>query len=238
MRDITWNEENISRIWNYYSVGGKTTYFAWHSGKSLVRFLRRNGICFDNRNILDFGCGNGYMYEWIKCLCKGKVSYTGADTSDASIDYLQKTYGEDIQCIHIDNLPLACAGEQFDIILATEVIEHVYDDILETDMKEWKRVLREGGKLILTTPNNEDLEKSMIYCPNCDCKHHKWQHVRKWTKDSLKEYVEKHGFKVVFCKETMLYQNNKKRYKHLGGVIRRKLKLAEWPNLIMVCEKV
>lgn len=236
MKDIIWNEQSISRLWKYYSEGDKRTYFAWHSGESLIRFLLKNGIQFNNMEILDFGCGNGYMYEWIMKLCKN-FSYTGADTTLDSINYMREHYGKDIRTLHIDSLPLSCEEEAFDIVLVTEVIEHVDDTILKEDMQEWMRLLKRGGKLVITTPNDEDMNKSMIYCPNCDCQFHRWQHVRKWTSRSLEQYVREMGYKVVFCKETMLYSKNKKRLKHLGGMIRRKLSLAEWPNLIMVCEK-
>lgn len=236
MKEIIWNEENISRLWNYYSEGDKKTYFGWHSGKSLVRYLRRSGITFDNMKVLDFGCGNGYMYEWIRSMSKN-CSYTGADTSPASINYLKENFGDAIETVHIENLPLPIKEEQFDLILATEMVEHVTDDILDMDFSEWTRLLKNGGKLVITTPNNEDMDKSMIYCPNCDCAFHRWQHVRKWTKETLEKCVKSHGLKVVFCKETILYSTNIKPWIYLCSIIKRKLKLANWPNLIMVCEK-
>lgn len=237
MGEIVWDEQSISRLWKHYSKGDKRTYFGWHSGYSLIRYLQRKGIIFDNIKILDFGCGNAYLYKWMKSLCKN-FSYTGADTSEESVEYLKKRYGGSLNAIHIEDLPIPCKDNSFDMILATEMVEHVDDKMLDQDLKEWARLLREGGKLIITTPNDEDLSASMIYCPNCDCSFHMWQHVRKWTKKTLRSYVEDRGFKVVWCEETMLYSKNMKKRKYLRAVVKCMLRITKWPNLIMVCEKI
>lgn len=141
MREIVWNEQNISRLWKHYSKGDKRTYFGWHSGNSLIRYLQRKGITFDNKKILDFGCGNAYLYKWMKNLCNN-FSYTGADTSAESIGYLKRKYGDEIEAIHIEDFPISCKENSFDIILATEMVEHVDNKILDWDLKEWERLLR------------------------------------------------------------------------------------------------
>lgn len=61
--------------------------------------------------------------------------------------------------------------------------------------------------------------------------------VRKWTKETLISYVENRGFRVVWCKETMLYSTNMKKRKYVQTVVKCMLKMEKWPNLIMVCEK-
>ncbi len=80
-------------------------------------------------------------------------------------------------------------GMKFDSIIATEVIEHLNDEQLTKTIKLIKNSLSDNGIAIFTTPNKEDLSKSMIYCPEADCVFHRWQHVRSWSEESLKKYL-------------------------------------------------
>jgi len=55
-------------------------------------------------------------------------------------------------------------------------------------------LLRPNGKLVLTTPNEENLDASKIICPNCSAVFHRMQHVRNWSADALAERLAANGF--------------------------------------------
>jgi len=62
-----------------------------------------------------------------------------------------------------------------------------------------KKLGNPGSKIIFTTPNNERLDDSVVYCPVCEHTFHRWQHVRSWNVQSLTSFMEKNGLKVDNC---------------------------------------
>ena len=50
---------------------------------------------------------------------------------------------------------------------------------------------------MVTTPNNEDLSKSLICNPIDGSLFHRWQHVRSWSKESLTKKLEDFNFKPI-----------------------------------------
>ncbi|MCL2019396.1 MAG: hypothetical protein FWG70_06495 [Oscillospiraceae bacterium] len=55
--DVVWTDSKISLFWDNMS---KTTrqYYSDKVGKSILRFMKKY-ISFDNKNVLDYGCGGG-----------------------------------------------------------------------------------------------------------------------------------------------------------------------------------
>jgi 2-polyprenyl-3-methyl-5-hydroxy-6-metoxy-1,4-benzoquinol methylase len=53
------------------------------------------------------------------------------------------------------NAPLALPDESCDVIVSIETVEHLEN--FRAVCREWARLLRPGGRVILTTPNNESL---------------------------------------------------------------------------------
>jgi 2-polyprenyl-3-methyl-5-hydroxy-6-metoxy-1,4-benzoquinol methylase len=98
--------------------------------------------------VLDFGAGAGILTERIYAL-RRFTSVTGADlmTRPAGMP-------SDVQWVSCDlneSTPLSAAA--FDVILAPEIIEHLENP--RALAREWFRMLKPGGSLALSTPNNE-----------------------------------------------------------------------------------
>ncbi len=107
--------------------------------------------CLDGLRFLDIGCGGGILSE---PLARLGASMVGADPSEKNakaaalhagqsgleIDYRQTT-AED----------LAAAGEQFDVVLAMEVVEHVAD--VNLFVKCCADMVKPGGLMIAATLN-------------------------------------------------------------------------------------
>ena len=77
------------------------------------------------------------------------------------------------------------------------MIEHLYDDAFETLLSDVRSILKSGGVIIFTTPNDEQLENAHIFCPSCEKVFHRWQHVRSWSEAGLRQYLEERGFEVT-----------------------------------------
>lgn len=103
------------------------------------------------KRILDVGAGRGFMVQRIGNYIGEKGGKPGEllFACDLYPEYFEYTA---IKCEKVHFLTsLLYQNDSFDIVYAIEVIEHLrnpYDFI-----KEAYRVLRPGGKLILTTPN-------------------------------------------------------------------------------------
>jgi 2-polyprenyl-3-methyl-5-hydroxy-6-metoxy-1,4-benzoquinol methylase len=98
-------------------------------------------------DLLDFGAGKGILTERIWRLNR----FDSIMAADLVVPPQRPTK---IKWITADlNEPLGLPAGLFDVIVAAEVIEHLENP--RALAREWFRLLRPGGKLILSTPNNE-----------------------------------------------------------------------------------
>lgn len=89
--------------------------------------------------ILDIGCHNP---EWLNSM---------SANVKAGIDLELDFYSTNILLVKGDGFSLPFSDEYFDVIFMLDVIEHVKND--NDFIREAKRVLKTGGRIILTTPN-------------------------------------------------------------------------------------
>ena len=60
-------------------------------------------------------------------------------------------------------------------------------------------MLKPCGTLLITTPFAEDLNQESVYCPFCNSEFHKWQHLRSFAIEDMKELLTANGFQIDFC---------------------------------------
>ena len=102
--------------------------------------------------ILDIACGTGYGSN-ILFNSGGKVVY-GCDISSDAIEYAKKKYGkESINFETMNATNLDFPDNEFDCVVSFETIEHISDYKLV--LKEFHRVLKNDGILIISTPNKD-----------------------------------------------------------------------------------
>jgi len=106
--------------------------------KELTRFA--SAYTESGKKILDVGCGT----KPYKSLFKNN-NYIGID-----IDKKENSDRNKKQDIFFDGETIPFGDEEFDIVITTEVFEHVEN--LEKLTKEINRVLKENGILFITTP--------------------------------------------------------------------------------------
>lgn len=97
------------------------------------------------KQVLELGCGEGYGME---LLSPHVETYLAVDKKRPA----QVTFNNKVLFKHC-HLPLLAGIEDnsFDTIICFQVIEHIENDSLL--LQEIKRVLKPGGSLFLTTPN-------------------------------------------------------------------------------------
>lgn len=100
----------------------------------------------ENAAILDVGTSTGTNLRMLKEM--GFKNYQGIDISSEAISWCAKKGLGVVRQGSICAIPFP--NESFDLILATDIIEHVDDDLQA--LKELRRVLRKTGNLIITVP--------------------------------------------------------------------------------------
>lgn len=127
--------------------------------------------------------------------------YYPSDISEAAISEMQKKrlFPTFVSATH-----LPYAKESSNIIYAGEVIEHLTFPMFLNFLSESRRVLRNDGQLIITTPNYNSLpardEKLSGLIPfNFDEQRNTWasEHVLPFTLNSYKEIIERFGFELT-----------------------------------------
>jgi hypothetical protein len=63
------------------------------------------------------------------------------------------------------------------------MIEHLENDTLERTIKEFKRI--SSKYILITTPNNEDIDKTMIKCPSCGYIYNINYHLQRFSEQRL-----------------------------------------------------
>lgn len=153
-----------------------------------------------NRCILDLGCGNGAL---VKTLVNQGFNAYGTDASETGID-IASAFSPDrfaLQDLSSDGLPEKFAALQFDTIISTEVIEHLYDP--RKFVKFCKTILEQngGGAIILSTPYHGYLKNLILAVAGKWDSHANplWDggHIKLWSKNTLSQLLQEQGFKVT-----------------------------------------
>ncbi|NWJ46347.1 MAG: class I SAM-dependent methyltransferase [Chloroflexi bacterium] len=103
-------------------------------------------------DVLEIGCGSGHGS--VTLLKSGARSVTSVDTSPDAIESARRHYAASnlhYQLADLQKLPYSKAS--FDVIVAFDIIEQVTDP--EKLLKEFHRVLRSGGTLIISSHNRQ-----------------------------------------------------------------------------------
>lgn len=199
---IQWSPEHVRRFWDHYSTNPamEDIYFAKIVGRSLINYVSRR---IRIGTAVDIGCGRGDLIDLL--LKRGSEVY-GVDQSPASIAQVKQRFERvpRFKGAALADRKIDLPDSSVDTGFLVEVVEHLQDEPLANAVSEAHRVVRPGGHLVLTTPNEEDLRASESMCPECGSIFHRVQHVRSWSAASLSSYMERLGFDTVAAGSTVL----------------------------------
>lgn len=156
------------KIWEHFQNEGVAS-FSRSQGR--LEFLARR--LSPAKRALNIGVGNGALE--LLAATKG-VDIWSLDPSERAIDSLRQSLGmrEKAQAGYCQAVPFPDA--HFDIVIMSEVLEHLDEAVLEKTLDEVHRVLRAGGAFIGTVPARENLAESLVVCPHCGLQFHRWGH--------------------------------------------------------------
>jgi len=157
-------------------------------------FERRLGYLLDEARpgdrALDLGCGQG---DFTAALARAGADAVGADVAEAALARARSRHPEvEFRLVPFDG-PLPFEDGSFDLVWASEVIEHVADTARW--LSEVRRVLVPGGRLLLTTPSHGRLRVAVggldrFSEPLGD-------HLHLYTRRSLRTVLGEFGFAEV-----------------------------------------
>jgi 2-polyprenyl-3-methyl-5-hydroxy-6-metoxy-1,4-benzoquinol methylase len=198
-RSLEWTPELVGRFWdNQAKAQVHDDYFTFMVGAEITEFVSY-ATDLRGRHVLDYGCGPGYLVDHL--LTRG-ARVTAADYSAETLNKVNERFrGRDgfEGAVQITEGTIAVADQSVDLITCIETIEHMFEDARAKLLTEFRRVLKPGGYVLLTTPNCEDLDRFSVYCPHCGHVFHRMQHLCSWTKQSLTQFLSDGGFVVEFC---------------------------------------
>lgn len=119
-------------------------------------------------NILEIGSGLGYLTYSLNCEGYNTI---GIDISQEAVKNAISNYGDYYICADLNEYSIDNKN-QFDIIIFTELIEHI-NDILSF-MESIKKLLKPDGSVILTTPNKSFYESNVIWATDLPPVHCWW----------------------------------------------------------------
>lgn len=126
--------------------GGKPEYFRLHRHRfrALLAALPPAPA-----HVLEIGTTPG---QFTAILRRAGYTVAGVDLFPQQRAELWRELGVEVRFCNLDEQPLPYDDERFDAVVFSEVIEHLAGSPLPA-LREMARVLRPGGRLVITTPN-------------------------------------------------------------------------------------
>lgn len=164
-RKQTYYYEDYIRVYpdgisfNKYGAHKKATNDDLKNFINHCKFYKFAAQFVKNKVVADIGCGSGYGCRILKELGSATRIY-GADISKPGIEFAQARYGDyaEFSIQGITNLN-QYTSRSFDVSVCSEVLEHIKEYRKEDwAIKELKRVTKEGGIIVIGTPNTEMLD--------------------------------------------------------------------------------
>jgi len=134
-----------------------TREYLWDDLKSLGKYVK------EGDKVLDLGCGNGRLQELFKTNSEQRtvnseqrtvnnIEYIGVDQSEGLIRIAkERTPGVEFHVAELTQLPFE--DNSFDAIYCIAVFCHLPPESHHQALAEMKRVLKPGGKIIMTNWN-------------------------------------------------------------------------------------
>lgn len=154
----------------------------WFTGRrDAVRKLINSLRIPATADILEIGCSAGPLQQILQS--DGYQSLTGIDISEKAISLAQQRGVANVSVM--DGANLAFADASFDLLIASDVLEHIEDE--ERAVREWSRVLRPGGCMIVFVPAFQ-----MLWTRHDEVNHH----FRRYTGAHLRRVLQQAGLQL------------------------------------------
>ena len=159
--------------------------WAWERRRALLLGEARPG-----ERVLDLGCGAG---RFVAALREAGADPVGVEVAGAALERARAVApGADLRLLADDgSIPLEHGS--VDLVWCSEVLEHVADG--SHLLQEARRVLRPGGRILVTVPFHGRVQAALIALLRFDAHFDpQGQHLRFFTRASLRASLVAAGF--------------------------------------------
>jgi ubiquinone/menaquinone biosynthesis C-methylase UbiE len=196
-------------VFNYEEIPAGYYYHAMQTGTSPQRFWHQKKFLAvaehlqGANRVLDFGCGPG---SFLSILAERfpTMEAIGVDQASRQIRFARDTISPRYTEGRIRFVETPPGGEQlpfpdesFDAITCIEVVEHIHPYYVNCILRDLARLLKPGGRLIMTTPNYRSLWPLIEFALErmSPVKYHD-QHINKLTPNAAAKVLESAGFRL------------------------------------------
>ncbi len=141
-----------------------------------------NGI----RSVLDLGCGDGTLLG----IMDETLFKVGIDISYKALRLVKRG-----NLIQASSEVLPFRRDTFDLLMCTEVLEHLPETLFEATLKEIQKVAKKY--ILISVPFNEDLAQKEARCANCGQIFHIHLHLRSFNLLRLKKLFDVYKLRKV-----------------------------------------
>jgi SAM-dependent methyltransferase len=170
----------FERFWNNYEYSYKINI-----DKINITF---DFIKKDVKNLLDAACGNGIFTNMVSEKFEN-LKVVAFDRSETALKYVKT----EKYLASIDAIPFN--DQEFDCVVAHDVIEHLPVDVYDKALKEIARVARKY--IIIGVPFDENLRHNVSECPYCLSHFNNDFHFRSFDKKKMSGLLAASGFRCV-----------------------------------------
>ncbi len=177
----------------YHFDSAQPPHTADYVTPSIVACCRRIGA----HRILDLGCGNGALCD---ALCSAGFEVIGCDPSEEGIALARRAHPHiAFHLLDVYDEPASLDGAGFDVVVSTEVIEHLF---LPRSLPRFaSRVLSRRGYLVLSTPYHGYLKNLALSAAGKWDRHFSplWDggHIKFWSRATLAQLLSEEWFTVT-----------------------------------------
>ncbi len=168
-----WKKEELQKL-----MQGERNFAGDRVSSQIFKMSKR----YIGSKVLDVGAGSGALIDLIP-------NAVGMDLVPQNDGIIEGSITE----IPFDD-------ECFDTIFATEVLEHLDDEILDNGLEEVYRCLRKGGFFIITVPYKENITRNSVTCPHCGLNFHRVGHVQSFDENAISQILKEKKFDLVKLK--------------------------------------
>jgi SAM-dependent methyltransferase len=209
---------NQDRIWDYFqndAAGLAAFQMALPRYRFVAHALPAAG------RVLNIGVGSGGLETLL--LNSGR-DVCCLDPSEKAIESMRQRLrlsSAQARVGYSQNIPFDAGS--FDVVVMSEVLEHLDDTVLAATLVEVRRVLRPNGIFLGTVPANEVLSAEYAVCPDCGKVFHRWGHVQSFTSARMDSLL-RGGFSKVRVDEVLFGMGEQLNWKgRLGWYLSRGL---------------
>lgn len=229
---LQWTPELTQQFWNYHSRF-PNTYFTEQYGPSIIETV--SPYLVGQPRVLDYACGTGALTG---LLLGHGLNVAACDISADSLAHVQSLYRDHPNFMGTLALDQLESGGGFDVAMLVELVEHVGDEVLTQILNNLWAALKPGGRIVITTPNEENLDADTVYCPQCNHTFHRWQHVRSWSERSLGAFLAEHRFRPeTILKTDFSLSARGGRMRYAAKRILSRLLKRKAPHLVVIARR-